>query len=148
MKARPKSVSRPKRRSVVRLPLPTIGEMLREEFMKPLGITTEQIARAIPPDPWDPNKDWVAEVNDLLDGTTDEYLLVDLTLALDRVFGTTNGYFLRLWADCARRSRAIKIEHWLARVSPVGLAARRKKLSRLVGSIPNFRVVPREKSRR
>ena len=68
----------------------------------------EQIAAAIPPDPLDPGKSWVEEIRDLLGQETDEFLSVDVSLVLDRVFGFPDGSFLPLWATCAAHSRAKK----------------------------------------
>ena len=122
-----------------RLPPLTIGEMLREEFLKPLEITTAQLRAALPPMD-DPLDDWSYDLRWLLDQNkrrhdTDEFLLVDLALALDRVFGMSEGYFLRLWAGCAARSRAWKMRAWLAQAKPLGLTARRDKFAGLAGSV-------------
>jgi len=88
--------------------LPTIGELLRWDFMEPFDVTPGQIAAAIPPDPLDPGKSWVEEIRDLLGQETDEFLSVDVSLVLDRVFGFPNGSFLPIWATCAAHSRAKK----------------------------------------
>ena len=99
--------------------LPTIGELLRWDFMEPFDVTPGQIAAAIPPDPLDPGKSWVEEIRDLLGQETDEFLSVDVSLVLDRVFGFPDGSFLPLWATCAAHSRAKKRRAWLAKVQPL-----------------------------
>jgi plasmid maintenance system antidote protein VapI len=118
MKKHPKKNSRG-RKKPHRPPLPTIGELLRVEFLERLGVTPEQIAAAIPPDPLDPGKSWVEEIRDLLGQETDEFLSVDVSLVLDRVFGFRDGSFLPLWATCAAHSRAKKRRPWLAKVQPL-----------------------------
>ena len=105
-------------------PLPTIGELLRGDFMEPFGVTPEQIAAAIPPDPLDSGKSWIEEIRNLLGHETDEFLLVDVSLTLDRVFGCPDGFFLPLWATCAVRSRAKKRREWLAKVQPLPVEQR------------------------
>jgi hypothetical protein len=105
-------------------PLPTIGELLRWDFMEPFGVTPEQIAAAIPPDSLDPGKSWIEEIRNLLGHETDEFLLVDVSLVLDRVFGCPDGSFLPLWATCAARSRAKKRREWLAKVQPLPVEQR------------------------
>ena len=105
--------------------LPTIGELLRWDFMEPFDVTPGQIAAAIPPDPLDPGKSWVEEIRDLLGQETDEFLSVDVSLVLDRVFGFPNGSFLPIWATCAAHSRAKKRRAWLAKVQPLPVEQRR-----------------------
>jgi len=102
-----------------RPPLPMIGELLREEFRKPLDVALEQIAAAVLPDPLDQSKPWVGEIRSLWSKEPDGFLLVDVSLALDRVFGCPYGYFLTLWATSAARSRAKKRQAWLAKVQPL-----------------------------
>jgi hypothetical protein len=123
MKKHPKKKSRG-RKGPGRPSLPTIGELLRVDFLERLGVTPEQIAAAIPPDPLDPGKSWVEEIRDLLGQETDEFLSVDVSLVLDRVFGFRDGSFLPLWATCAAHSRAKKRRAWLAKVQPLPLEHR------------------------
>ncbi len=118
MKKHPKKKGQGRKRSG-RPPLPTIGELLRVDFLERLGVTPEQIAAAIPPDPLDPCKSWVEEIRNLLGQETDEFLSVDVSLVLDRVFGFPDGSFLPLWATCAAHSRAKRRRAWLAKVRPL-----------------------------
>ena len=102
-----------------RQPLSTFEEMVREEFRKPLDVALEQFAAAVLPEPLDPSKSWVGKIRSLWSKEPDGFLLVDVSLALDRVFGCPYGYFLTLWATRAARSRAKKRRAWLAKVQPL-----------------------------
>src|SRR6266540_983796 len=151
MKTHPKKKSATRRNPRLRsqnatskrlLPVPTMGEMLSEEFMKPLGITTEQLRAALPAKNSGMG-DWSEHIRRSLSPATaamDDCPIVDLALALDRVFGCPDGYFLRLWAGCAARSRAREKRSWLATAKPIGLAARKKKFVALGGSAPDIDV--------
>ena len=107
-----------------RQPLSTFEEMVREEFRKPLDVALEQFAAAVLPEPLDPSKSWVGKIRSLWSKEPDGFLLVDVSLALDRVFGCPYGYFLTLWATRAARSRAKKRRAWLAMVQPLPVEQR------------------------
>ncbi len=88
--------------------------------MQPLGISVAQLRKALPS--WPQNlRDWDDDLNWLLEkgSRRDEILIVDLALALDHVFGCAEGYFLRLWAACAARSRSQTMQRWLAKVKRI-----------------------------
>jgi len=123
MKNHPTKKSRGRKGSG-RPPLPTFGELLRVDFLERLGVTPEEIAAAIPPDPLDPGKSWVEEIGNLLGQETDEFLSVDVSLVLDRVFGFPDGSFLPLWATCAAHSRAKRRRTWLAKVQTLPVKQR------------------------
>ena len=75
--------------------LPTIGEILFEEFMEPFGLSQNGLARAIfvPPN----------RINQIIKGTRS--ITADTDLRLTKYFGLTEGYFLRI-QDSIELSRA------------------------------------------
>lgn len=81
---------------------PHAGEILLEEFMKPLGISQNALARAIRVPP--------RRINELVHGQ--RALTADTDLRLARYFGMSEGYFLGLQSafDLMERRRAIGSE--------------------------------------
>ena len=86
-----------------KLPLPTAGEMLREEFLKPMSITPYQLAKDI--------RVPQTRVSAILAGT--RAITADTGLRLDRYFGLSEGWWVRLQTDCdlrkAHRELSVKI---------------------------------------
>ena len=82
-----------------RLENPHAGEILLEEFMKPLGISQNARARAIRVPP--------RRINELVHGQ--RALTADTDLRLARYFGMSEGYFLGLQSafDLMQRRREI-----------------------------------------
>lgn len=81
---------------------PHAGEILLEEFMKPLGISQNALARAIRVPP--------RRINELVHGQ--RALTADTDLRLARYFGMSEGYFLGLQSafDLMERRREIGSE--------------------------------------
>ena len=75
------------------LPLLTPGEMLREEFLTPLGITPYRLAKdlGVP----------LTRVTAILSG--DRAVTADTGLRLDRYFGLSEGWWVRLQGECELR---------------------------------------------
>ena len=106
----------------------TVGEFLREEYMKPLGLSCRDIAKAIPglhgsSRRSGSSKYWerelqvlVGESEDDLAGWLSEAPPCQLLCALDRYFGLSAGYFLSVWASCETRVVGRRFGTWLARV--------------------------------
>lgn len=88
-----------------KLPLPTSGDMLREEFLRPMGITPYQLAKAI----CVPQ----TRISTILAGT--RAITPDTGLRLDRYFGLTEGWWLRLQTDCDLRKARREIGPRIAR---------------------------------
>jgi plasmid maintenance system antidote protein VapI len=63
------------------------GKLLREEFMKPSGLTPAIMAKAIPRHPEFPDFDIAEQIRDLTRADRDSFLDLYLALALDRYFG-------------------------------------------------------------
>ena len=76
-----------------KLPLPTPGEMLREEFLTPMAITPYQLAK----DLHVPQ----TRISAILAGA--RAITADTGLRLDRYFGLSEGWWLRLQTDCDLR---------------------------------------------
>lgn len=71
------------------LPNPHPGEILAEEFMKPLGLSQNRVARAIHVPP--------RRINEIVQGR--RAITADTDLRLARFFGLSEGFFLGLQAD-------------------------------------------------
>ena len=94
------------------------GEILREDFMRPLRLTATQIAKALPPSVDNPTRNYAKEIADFARGDDDSFADIDLSLALDRYFGLRAGYFERLQTTSRVRNSSIRFADWLARVTP------------------------------
>lgn len=75
------------------LPLPTVGEILLEEFLKPLELSQNALARAIGVPP--------RRINEIVLGK--RAVTADTDLRLTRYFRMSEGFFLRLQVDCDLR---------------------------------------------
>ena len=71
------------------LPNPTPGEILLEEFLKPLALTQNALARALHVPP--------RRINEIVMGK--RAVTADTDLRLARYFGLSEGFFLGLQAD-------------------------------------------------
>jgi antitoxin HigA-1 len=84
------------------LPNPHPGEILAEEFMRPLGLSQNALARALRVPP--------RRINEVVQGK--RAVSADTDLRLARYFGISEGFFLGLQADydLMQRKREIKGE--------------------------------------
>ena len=71
------------------IPTPTISEILKEEFMKPFGLTAYRLAKDI--------KVPVSRIQEILQDK--RRITADTDLRLCRYFGMSNGFFLRVQID-------------------------------------------------
>ncbi len=90
------------------LPNPHPGEILLEEFLKPMGVSQNGVARAIHVPP--------RRINELVLG--ERAMTADTDLRLARYFGVSEGFFLGLQADYDLMERRRRIEADLASISP------------------------------
>lgn len=90
------------------LPNPHPGEILLEEFLKPMGINQNAIARAahVPP----------RRINEIVLGK--RAVTTDTDLRLARYFGMSEGFFLGLQADYDLMVGRREIEGDLRSISP------------------------------
>jgi addiction module HigA family antidote len=90
------------------LPNPHPGEILLEEFLKPMALSQNGIARAIHVPP--------RRINELVLGKRS--VTADTDLRLARYFGVSEGFFLGLQADYDLTERRRKIEAELTSITP------------------------------
>jgi addiction module HigA family antidote len=87
---------------------PHAGEILLEDFMKPLGISQNGLARAILVSP--------RRINEIVNGQ--RALTADTDLRLARYFGISEGFFLGLQTDYDLMERRRQIAGDLAKIEP------------------------------
>lgn len=90
------------------LPNPTPGEILAEEFLKPLGLSQSALARALHVPP--------RRINEIVLGK--RAVTADTDLRLARYFGMSEGFFLGLQADFDLMERRREIAAELAAIEP------------------------------
>lgn len=90
------------------LPNPTPGEILGEEFLKPMGLSQNALARAIGVPP--------RRINEIVLGK--RAVTADTDLRLARYFGMSEGFFLGLQADHDLMERRRQISDDLAQIAP------------------------------
>jgi addiction module HigA family antidote len=90
------------------LPLVTPGEILLEEFLRPMGLSQNALARAIRVPP--------RRINEIVLGQ--RAVTADTDLRLARYFGMSEGFFLGLQTDHDLRSRKREIGADLAAIRP------------------------------
>jgi addiction module HigA family antidote len=90
------------------LPNPHPGEILAEEFMRPLGLSQNALARSIRVPP--------RRINELVQGK--RAVTADTDLRLARYFGMSEGFFLGLQADHDLMARKRQIAAELDAIQP------------------------------
>lgn len=91
-----------------RLPNPHPGEILLEEFLKPMGLSQNALARAVHVSP--------RRINELVLGKRS--VTADTDLRLARYFGISEGFFLGLQTDYELMQRRRQIGTELAAIEP------------------------------
>ncbi len=91
-----------------RLPNPHPGEILLEEFLKPMGLSQNALARAVHVPP--------RRINELVLGK--RAMTADTDLRLTRYFGLSEGVFLGLQNDYDLMERRRQIEPELRSINP------------------------------
>jgi addiction module HigA family antidote len=89
------------------LPVPA-AEMLREEFMQPLGLTNYRLAKEIGVS--------AQRIGEILQGK--RAITADTDLRLCRVFGLSDGWWLKLQADYDVKIAREKLGKELAKITP------------------------------
>jgi addiction module HigA family antidote len=90
------------------LPNPHPGEILAEEFMRPLGLSQNALARSLHVPP--------RRINELVQGK--RAVTADTDLRLARYFGMSEGFFLGLQADHDLMARKRQIAAELDAIQP------------------------------
>ena len=85
---------------------PTISEILREEFMEPLGISAYRLAQAINVP--------ASRVQDILHGR--RKITADTSLRLAKFFGVSDRYFLDLQNDIDIRNLKIQLANEISKI--------------------------------
>ncbi len=94
--------------------LTTVGEMLKEEFIEPLGLTQNALAKAI----FVPPNRIHQIVND------QRRVTADTDLRLTKYYGLSQGFFLRYQEEYELRIAKRMIEAELAKIEPITAAAK------------------------
>lgn len=92
---------------------PTPGEMLLADFIEPLGLSQNSLARAIGVPP--------RRINEIVLGKRS--ITADTDLRLARYFGLSEGFWLGVQADYQLMEQRRRIEPELARIAPYKHAA-------------------------
>ena len=90
------------------LPNPTPGEILLEEFLKPMGLSQNAVARALHVPP--------RRINEIVLGKRS--VTADTDLRLARYFGLSEGFFLGLQADFDLMRRRREVAEDLRSITP------------------------------
>lgn len=90
------------------IPNPHPGDILLEDFLKPMGLSQNALARAVHVPP--------RRINEIVLGKRS--LTADTDLRLSRYFGVSEGFFLGLQADYDLMQRRREIEDELKRIEP------------------------------
>ncbi len=94
------------------LPPITSGEILNEDFLKPMEITAYRLAKDIHVP--------LTRITAILQGK--RAITADTGLRLDRYFGMSDGYWLRIQAECDLREAKQRLGKDLAEIKPRSLA--------------------------
>ena len=92
-----------------RIETPTVSEILKEEFMKPLNISAYKLAHDINVP--------VSRIQDILHGRRS--ITVDTSLRLGKYFGVSETYFLNIQIDIDLRNAKASIKSDLERIVPI-----------------------------
>ena len=94
-----------------KIPLPTVGEILEEEFMKPYGLSAYKLAHdiCVP----------VSRIQDLLHGR--RRMTVDTSMRLAKYFGISERYFINIQNDLDIRQIEDEEKESIAMIAPLKL---------------------------
>lgn len=88
---------------------PTVGEILKEEFMEPMGISAYKLAQDI----FVPT----SRVQDILHDR--RKITVDTSLRLGKYFGVSDEYFLKLQNDIDIRTAKLALKDEIAKIETI-----------------------------
>ena len=95
-----------------RIETPTVSEILKEEFMKPLNISAYKLAHDINVP--------VSRIQDILHGRRS--ITVDTSLRLGKYFGVSETYFLNIQINIDLRNAKASIKSDLEKIVPIARA--------------------------
>ena len=90
------------------IPTPPVGEILREEFLEPLGITAYRLAKEINVS--------TTTILGILDNN--RKITVDTALRISRYFGNSARFWLNLQNDIDIRNQQAKLRTDIAKIVP------------------------------
>jgi addiction module HigA family antidote len=96
-----------------RIPTPTVGEILREEFLDPLGITAYRLAKDI--------KVSTTTILEILNGK--RKITVETALRLAKYFGNSERFWLNLQNDIDLRKQRENLASELKNIKPLKIPA-------------------------
>lgn len=96
-----------------RIPTPTVGEILKEEFLEPLGLSAYRLAKDL--------NISTTTVLDILNGKTK--ITVETALRLSKYFGNSAKFWLNLQNDIDLRIRSEKPRTDIDKIRPLQLTA-------------------------
>jgi addiction module HigA family antidote len=96
-----------------RITTPNVGEILREEFLEPLGITAYRLAKEINVS--------TTTILEILNGN--RKITVDTALRLSRFFGNSDRFWLNLQNDIDLRRKREKLGPDLDKIIPLKRSA-------------------------
>ena len=91
----------------------TPGEILLEDYMKPMGLTQNALARALGVPP--------RRVNEIVHGK--RAITLDSSLRLGRVFGQSPRFWLNVQTECDLRNAKQLVERVMREVHPLPMAS-------------------------
>ena len=99
--------------------LPTVGEILIEEFMEPMGISAYRLAQDIHVP--------VSRIQDILHGR--RKITADTSLRLAKYFGVSDNYFLNIQNDIELRELKISLDSDIQTIQPCRSAVKETKMN-------------------
>jgi addiction module HigA family antidote len=96
-----------------KIPTPTIGEILREEFLEPLSITAYRLA-----------KDLNVSTSTILDILNDKRKLsIEMALKLSKYFGTSDKFWINIQSDIEVRNKKDELKKELQKIHSISKTA-------------------------
>src|SRR5574344_96349 len=89
--------------------LPTVGKILKEEFIEAFEINQNQLAEKINVP--------AGRISEIINGK--RAITADTDLRLTKFFGMSEGYFLRIQANIELRKTKIEINKEIAKIIPI-----------------------------
>lgn len=95
------------------IPTPTIGEILNEEFLKPLDISAYRLAKdiAVP----------VSRIQDILKNK--RKITADTSLRFAKYFNVSDDFFINIQTEIDIRNEKVKLEQTIKNIKPVPIFA-------------------------
>ena len=93
------------------IPTPTIGEILREEFMEPFNLSAYRVAKEIGVP--------TSRIQDILHNR--RQITVDTSIRLGRLFGISDRYFLNMQNDIDIRNAETENSNDFNQIKPIAI---------------------------